>query len=40
MGLVAAELSPHTTSDVAAGWWEPHLDPDTPPHLVTAWARE
>ena len=31
LSMVASELSPHTTSDIAAGWWEPHLDPDTDP---------
>ena len=38
--LVAAELSPHTTSDIAAGWVEPHLDPDTDPARVRAWSGE
>ena len=38
--IVAAELSPNTTSDIAAGWWEPHLDPDTDPQLVRSWAGE
>jgi len=28
--LMAERLSPNTTSDSVAGWWEPHLDPDTP----------
>jgi len=40
LSIVAAELSPHTTSDIAAGWWEPHLDPDTPPDRVNRWAQE
>ena len=22
----------------AAGWWEPHLDPDTPAHLTVRWS--
>ena len=38
--IVASELSPNTTSDIAAGWWEPHLDPDTDPQLVRSWAWE
>ena len=38
--MIAAELSPDTTSDIAAGWWEPHLDPDTDPQLVRRWAEE
>ena len=38
--MIAAELSPDTTSDIAAGWWEPHLDPDTDPQLVRRWAGE
>ena len=40
MTLLAAEFSPFTTSDISAGYWEPHLDPDTPPALVTKWAGE
>ena len=40
INLIAAQLSPDTTSDIAAGWWEPHLDPDTPNHLVKRWAAE
>ena len=40
MRLVAGELSPHTTSDIAAGYWEPHLDPDTDPALVTSWSGQ
>jgi len=38
--IIAAELSPKTTSDVAAGWWEPHLDPDTDPSLVNTWSSD
>lgn len=38
ISLVAEKFSPNTTSDIAAGWWEPHLDPDTPPHLINHWA--
>jgi len=38
--IIAAELSPNTTSDVAAGWWEPHLDPDTDSSLVNTWSSE
>jgi len=38
--IVAADLSPNTTSDIAAGWWEPHLDPDTDPALVKRWSGE
>jgi len=38
--LVAEKLSPDTTSDIAAGWWEPHLDPDTPSELVVRWSGE
>ena len=38
--VVAEELSPHTTSDIAAGYWEPHLDPDTDPALVTSWSGQ
>ena len=40
LSIIAAQLSPHTTSDVAAGWWEPHLDPDTDPSLVVTWSRD
>ena len=40
MTMIAAEFSPHTTSDVAAGYWEPHLDPDTDPALVSRWAAQ
>ena len=38
MTLLAAEFSPFTTSDISAGYWEPHLDPDTDPALVSRWA--
>ena len=38
--ILASKLSPDTTSDIAAGWWEPHLDPDTCPHLVTTWSAD
>jgi len=38
--VVAEKLSPDTTSDIAAGWWEPHLDPDTPAELVVRWSGE
>ena len=38
--VLAEELSPHTTSDIAAGYWEPHLDPDTDPALVTSWSGQ
>ena len=31
--VVADRLSPHTTSDVAAGLWLPHALSDTPVHL-------
>ena len=40
LSVVAGELSPHTTSDVAAGYWEPHLDPDTDPALVSSWSAQ
>ena len=40
LSVVADQLSPNTTSDIAAGWWEPHLDPDTHPQRVRKWARE
>ena len=40
MRIVASRLSPDTTSDIAAGWWEPHLDPDTCPRLVTTWSAD
>ena len=38
--VLAGELSPDTTSDIAAGYWEPHLDPDTDPVLVTSWSGQ
>ena len=38
--VLAGELSPHTTSDIAAGYWEPHLDPDTDPALVSSWSGQ
>ena len=38
--IVADKLSPQTTSDIAAGWVEPHLDPDTCPERVKKWAAE
>ena len=38
--MLAEELSPHTTSDIAAGYWEPHLDPDTDPALVPSWSGQ
>lgn len=37
---MADKLSPETTSDIAAGWWEPHLDPDTSQELVVRWSGE
>jgi len=40
LSLVADRFSPHTTSDIAAGWWEPHLDPDTDPALISRWAGQ
>jgi glycine/D-amino acid oxidase-like deaminating enzyme len=40
MKIIAAVLSPDTTSDIAAGWWAPHLDPDTDHQLVRSWAGE
>ena len=38
--VLARELSPATTSDIAAGYWEPHLDPDTDPALVSSWSGQ
>ena len=38
--VLARELSPDTTSDIAAGYWEPHLDPDTDPALVSSWSGQ
>ena len=32
--IVTDEISPNTTSDVAGGFWEPHLLGDTPVELI------
>ena len=42
LSIVASTVSPDPslTSDISAGWWEPHLDPDTDPGLVTHWSAE
>ena len=32
--IIADEFSPFTTSDVAGGFWEPHLLGNTPTELI------
>ena len=34
------DTPPQITYLLAAGWLEPHLDPDTPPHLIQKWAGQ
>lgn len=36
---IAKEFSPHTTSDGAAGLWEPFCVSGTPEHLVVKWSE-
>ncbi|XP_055608508.1 D-amino-acid oxidase-like [Uranotaenia lowii] len=38
--IIAERFSPDTTSDVAAGLWEPYLLGDTPRESVRKWSRE
>lgn len=38
--VLAAEFSPHTTSDGAAGYWEPIFMDETPEDKVEKWAIE
>ncbi|XP_001848809.2 D-aspartate oxidase [Culex quinquefasciatus] len=38
--IISDRFSPDTTSDVAAGLWEPFLLGDTPTELVRKWSRE
>ena len=38
--VLAAEFSPHTTSDGAAGYWEPIFMDQTPEDKVEKWAIE
>ncbi|TRY63253.1 hypothetical protein TCAL_05776 [Tigriopus californicus] len=38
--IVTESLSPGTTSDGAAGFWQPHLDPHTPTELARKWSIE
>ena len=40
MDVVAEDFSPLTTSDGAAGFWQPHLDPFTPKDKVRTWSTE
>lgn len=37
--IFAREVSPNTTSDIAAGYWEPYLVEDTPPETITKWGK-
>ncbi|XP_066298628.1 D-aspartate oxidase-like isoform X2 [Branchiostoma lanceolatum] len=38
--VLSEKFSPHTTSDGAAGFWEPHILSDTPQELVRRWGDE
>ncbi|XP_058823529.1 D-aspartate oxidase-like isoform X2 [Topomyia yanbarensis] len=38
--IISEQFSPFTTSDVAAGLWEPYLLGETPRHLVRKWSNE
>ncbi|XP_019645689.1 PREDICTED: D-aspartate oxidase-like isoform X4 [Branchiostoma belcheri] len=38
--VLAEKFSPYTTSDGAAGFWEPYILNDTPPELITHWGSE
>lgn len=37
--IVTDAISPNTTSDVAGGFWEPHLLGDTPIELIRKWSE-
>ncbi|XP_035699097.1 D-aspartate oxidase-like isoform X2 [Branchiostoma floridae] len=38
--VLSEKFSPHTTSDGAAGFWEPHILNDTPQELIRRWGDE
>ncbi|XP_062560390.1 D-aspartate oxidase-like [Armigeres subalbatus] len=38
--IISECFSPNTTSDVAAGLWEPYLSGDSPRHLLRKWSLE
>eukprot|EP00095_Tigriopus_kingsejongensis_P011740 maker-scaffold613_size124221-snap-gene-0.32 protein:Tk11740 transcript:maker-scaffold613_size124221-snap-gene-0.32-mRNA-1 annotation:"d-aspartate oxidase-like" len=38
--MIAEDFSPNTTSDGAAGLWEPHLNPHTPEELIKKWSGD
>ncbi|XP_021707205.1 D-amino-acid oxidase [Aedes aegypti] len=38
--IISERFSPNTTSDVAAGLWEPYLSGDTPKQLLRKWSRD
>ncbi|KXJ72229.1 hypothetical protein RP20_CCG018553 [Aedes albopictus] len=38
--IISERFSPNTTSDVAAGLWEPYLSGDTSKQMLRKWSRE
>jgi len=37
--IITKDVTPDTTSDIAAGWWEPYLTGNTHLHLIHRWSK-